>query len=92
MSKTSSPKYYVFYEKRSGKILGAGNEKDSRFEYGIEVPFDEVENLLNGNWHFRDYLVGYKREIDGSSRLSVVLPVGNSASIKKSKRIMQIDY
>jgi hypothetical protein len=72
MSKTSSPKYYVFYEKRSGKILGAGNEKDSRFEYGIEVPFDEVENLLNGNWHFRDYLVGYKREIDGSSRLSVV--------------------
>lgn len=67
-----SPKYYVFYEKRSGRILGAGNEKDPRFEYGIEVPFEEVENLLNGKWNFRDYLIGYKREIDGSSRLSIV--------------------
>lgn len=67
-----SPKYYVFYEKRSGKILSVGNEKDPRFEYGIEVQFDEIENLLTGKWHFRDYLVGYKRDIDGSSRLSVV--------------------
>jgi len=67
-----SPKYYVFYEKRSGKILSVGNEKDSRFEYGIEISFDEIENLLTGKWHFRDYLVGYKRDIDGSSRLGIV--------------------
>lgn len=67
-----SPKYYVFYEKRSGKILSVGNEKDSRFEYGIEISFEEIENLLTGKWHFRDYLVGYKRDIDGTSRLGIV--------------------
>lgn len=72
MAKLLSPKYYVFYEKRSGKILSVGNEKDSRFEYGIEVPYDDIEHLLTGEWHFRDYLVGYKRDVDGNSRLSIV--------------------
>lgn len=67
-----TPKYYVYYNKKSGKILSIGNEKDDSYEYGIESTWAEVEKLVDGSWSFKDYLVGYKRQADGSSVLAVV--------------------
>lgn len=67
-----TPKYYVYYNKKSGKILSIGNEKDDTYEYGIESTWAEVEKLIDGSWSFNDYLVGYKRQADGTSVLAVV--------------------
>lgn len=72
LAKTKPPKYYVFYERQTGKILGAGQEKSDRYETGIEVTFDEVKNLIDGTWSFRDYRVGYKNDINGKPKLTVV--------------------
>ena len=52
-----TPRYYVYYDKKSGKILSIGNEKDDSYEYGIESTWPEVENLVSGAWSFKDYLV-----------------------------------
>lgn len=52
-------KYYVYYDKTSGAILSASNEKSSQYEYGIELPFEDVEKLLSGEWKFSDYMVGH---------------------------------
>lgn len=70
--KLQSPKYYVYYDKKTGKLLSVGNEKDPQYEYGIEVEFDEIESLLKGTAKFKDFLVGYKRLLDGTSKLAVV--------------------
>jgi len=67
-----TPKYYVYYDKKTGRILSVGNEKDDSYEYGIESTWTEVENLISGAWSFKDYLVGYKRRSDGSSILAIV--------------------
>jgi hypothetical protein len=68
----TTPRYYVYYNKKSGKILSIGNERDDSYEYGIEATWPEVEKLIDGSWSFNDYLVGYKRQPDGSSVLAVV--------------------
>lgn len=68
----TTPRYYVYYNKKSGKILSIGNESDDSYEYGIEATWPEVEKLIDGSWSFNDYLVGYKRQPDGSSVLAVV--------------------
>jgi len=68
----TTPRYYVYYNKKSGKILSIGNERDDSYEYGIEATWPEVEKLIDGSWSFNDYLVGYKRQPDGSSLLAVV--------------------
>ena len=70
--KIQTPKYYVYYDKKTGKLLSAGNEKDPNYEYGIEVEFEEIKSLLEGTTRFKDFLVGYKRLADGSSKLAVV--------------------
>ena len=36
---TNTRKYYVYYDKKTGAILSATNEKSSVFEHGIEVEF-----------------------------------------------------
>jgi hypothetical protein len=54
-------KYYVYYDKKSGTILSVSNEKSSQYEYGIELPFEDVEKLLSGEWKFSDYIVGYAK-------------------------------
>lgn len=64
--------HYVYYDKKSGKILSVGNEKDDRYETGIRVEFKEVEGFLTNTWSFGDYLVGYKRDEEGNSSLGIV--------------------
>ncbi|CAB4125919.1 hypothetical protein UFOVP181_319 [uncultured Caudovirales phage] len=60
-------KYYIYYDKRTGDILSATNEKSNRYEYGFEVPFEEIEKFISGEWSFKDYMVGYKDRNDKSS-------------------------
>lgn len=64
--------HYVYYDKKTGQILSVGNEADTRYESGIRVAFDEVEPFLSGKWKFIDYLIGYKRNEDGKSVLTIV--------------------
>ena len=67
-----TPRYYVYYNKKNGRIISIGNEKDDSYEYGIESTWEEVKNLVDGTWSFNEYLVGYKRQSDGTSVLAVV--------------------
>ena len=64
--------YYVYYDKKTGRILSVGNEINKDYEYGIESTWEEVENLISGTWLIKDYLVGYKRNSDGTSQLAVI--------------------
>jgi hypothetical protein len=73
---TKLPKYYVYYDKKTGAILSATNEKSSVFEHGIEVEFSDIEGLLTGTQDFKDYVVGHKRLADNTTVLAII-PVGN---------------
>jgi hypothetical protein len=64
--------HYVYFDKRTGQILSIGNEADLTYENGIKISFEEVEPFLDGKWKFTDYLVGYKRNEDGKSELTIV--------------------
>lgn len=64
--------HYVYYDKKSGKILSVGNEENKQYEHGIQVEFKEIEGFLTGVWDFKDYLVGYKRDTEGNSQLGIV--------------------
>jgi hypothetical protein len=67
-----TPKYYVYYDRRSGRILSVGNEKDNSFSHGIETTYEEAEKLIDGTWALKDFLVSYKRQIDGSLKLAII--------------------
>lgn len=69
-------KYYVYYDKKTGAILSATNEKSTVFEHGIEVEFSDIENLLNGSHNFKDYAVGHKRLADNATVMAII-PIGN---------------
>jgi hypothetical protein len=73
---TNTRKYYVYYDKKTGAILSATNEKSSVFEHGIEVEFADVEGLLTGTQEFKDYVIGHKRLSDNTTVLAII-PVGN---------------
>lgn len=73
---TNTRKYYVYYDKKTGAILSATNEKSSVFEHGIEVEFADVEGLLTGTQEFKDYVIGHKRLADNTTVLAII-PVGN---------------
>lgn len=66
------PKYYVYYDKKSGRILSVGNEENKSYEYGITASWEEVQNLIEGTWLFKDYLVSYKHKDDGTSVLAII--------------------
>ena len=60
-------KYYVYYDKKSGSILSVTNEKSLKYDYGIEVPFEDIEKFISGEWKFQDYTIGYKNPDDKST-------------------------
>jgi hypothetical protein len=62
----------VYHDPRTKQILSVTNEKSDRYEHGIEVKYEDVENLLAGTWSFKDYVVDYQI---GSSKLSVLANV-----------------
>lgn len=61
------PQYYVYYEHKTGRIIAITNEKSDSYETGIEVSFDDVEKLLNGEQDVGDYKVGYRDSSDKST-------------------------
>lgn len=73
---TVKQKYYAYYNRKTGAILSVTNEKSSTFENGLEVDFSLVEGLLAGTENFKDYVVGYKKLLDGGTILTV-LPAEN---------------
>lgn len=62
---------YVYYDKKTGKILCI-SMKDDSYEHGIKVPFEEVKQLLIGTESFKDFLIGYKKNADGKTTLGLV--------------------
>ena len=70
--RNSSPKYYVYYDKQTGKILSATNEISTRYDYGLEIPFAEFEKFMSGEYKFQDFVVGYKN-LNDKSTLSLLL-------------------
>lgn len=77
-------KYYIYYEKKTGQILAVSNEKKPNYEYGLELPFEDVEKFLTGEWNFSDYSVGYKRLADGTTTLGVMLKTSDGYSFKNN--------
>jgi hypothetical protein len=65
--------HYVYFDKRTGRIVGVSNEAEPQFEHAIQVSFDEVEGFLSGRLNPKDYLVGYKRNAAGDSVLAILL-------------------
>jgi hypothetical protein len=80
----TTPKYYVYYDKKTGRILSVTNEENSKYEFGIEVEFDDIQNFLNGQWHFKDYVVDYKRLSNGSTVLAVMATEDQGYTFKNS--------
>jgi hypothetical protein len=67
-----TPKYYAHYDRKTGVLLAVGNERDDRFEYGIETTFDEIEKIMDGTWFMKDFVVGNKRQSDGTLKLAII--------------------
>lgn len=67
-----TPKYYVYYDRKTGALISVGNEKDDRYDHGIETTFDEVEKIIDGSWSMKDYVVSYKRQLDGTLKLAII--------------------
>ena len=80
---TTKPKYYVYYDKKTGSLLSVTNEKSKTFEYGFEVDFCEVEGLLSGRDNFKDFVVGQKR-LDNNSTVLAIMPVGIEGYVFKN--------
>jgi hypothetical protein len=76
--------HYVYFDKKTGRILGVSNEKEPQFEHAIHASFDEVEGFLSGRLNSKDYLVGYKRNADGSSALAIILSTDPGYAFKNN--------
>lgn len=61
--------YYVYYDIRTRDILSITNEQNTSYENGIIVSFEDVENFLEGKWHFKDFKVDYET---GSTELKII--------------------
>ena len=79
-----TPKYYVYYDKKTGRILSVSNEVNPKYEFGIDVEFEDVQNFLSGAWHFKDYVVDYKRLSNGSTVLAIMATEDQGYTFKSS--------
>jgi len=64
--------HYLYFDKKTGQILSVTNEEDTSFENGLNLPFEDVEDFLTGKAKFKDYLIGYKKDQNGNSKLAIV--------------------
>ena len=72
-------KYYVYYDNKTGTIFSITNEKSDKYEHGIEVPFDEIEKFLSGEYQFKDYVVGFKK-LPNNKTVRGILPATDSTA------------
>lgn len=68
---SNSPKYYVYYDKRSGEIIAACNERSTLYKHELITDSKDVEKLISGEWKLRDYLVSYTR-LEDDTVLSII--------------------
>lgn len=80
----SEPKFYVYYDKRTGEIFSVSNERTDKYEYELATTHSEVEKFLSGEWHFSNYLVGYKRLSDDSTVLSIMPKVDDEFAFRNN--------
>lgn len=53
------PVYYICYDKKTGNIIAAINEEDSRYENKLVVSPAEYSEFVSGRRRFSDYIVDY---------------------------------
>lgn len=82
MRNSSTPKHYLYYDKKTGEILSVTNEINPKYESKIEISFDDADKFLSGERHFRDYVVGYKR-VAGDTVLSIIFKIDDQYSTKE---------
>ena len=80
----SIPKYYAYYDKRTGGLLSVTNEKSTIHKHYIEIPFEMHDKLVSGKEKFDDYLVGNLTTDDGKTVLSLVPKLGEAYSFKNT--------
>jgi hypothetical protein len=79
-----SPKYYAYYDKRTGALLSVTNEKSTTHKHYVEIPFEMHDNLVSGKEKFDDYIVGNLTTDDGKTILSLVPKLGEAYSFKNT--------
>lgn len=68
------PKYYAYYNNKTGEILSVTNEKSSDYDYGIEITSYEANKLISGEWPFSGYIVGRKKQPNGTT-IKCIMPI-----------------
>lgn len=79
-------RYFIYYDKKTGEIFSVTNEETDRYETGIEVKFEDVENFLTGKWHFRDYQVGYHKD---SKKITVLATTNEYSGYTFNNRVFE---
>lgn len=74
--------YYVYYNKETGALLSATNEKHLVFTDKINVSLDVYERLVSGKDKFSDYRVGEK-----TSGVLSLIPIIEDQYNFKNKRL-----
>jgi len=67
------PKFYVYYDNKTGQILSITNEVDPNFEYSIEVDHDEIAGFFTSEKSWNDYIVARVKTTDGSFITQIIL-------------------
>ncbi len=80
---------YVYYDKKTGELLSITNEVSKVYEDAIEVPYADVTSLLDTTHHFKDYIVAYRQQPDGTEKLVVETKKSNRTSINDSDYVFK---
>ena len=74
---------YVYYDKKTGSIL-AISPKDDSYECGIKVPFDEVYDFLSRKSSVDDFMVGYRKDSSGKTKLGLITKTSAGYAFKNN--------
>lgn len=66
------PSYYAYYDKSTGDLISVTNEKSTTHDHGIEITETEYTRLVTGQESFSRYKVGYAKNTEGKTELSLV--------------------
>lgn len=77
-----SKMYYVYYDNQTRMINSISNEVNPAYEHAIIVPFEDIENFLEGRWQTNDFKIDY---IVGSTELSIIANVDQKFNFNSSE-------
>jgi hypothetical protein len=69
--KQSLPKYYAYFDKRSGDLLSVTNEKSQHYTHKLDIDYETYAELVSGTVKFSDYSIGYLKSIIGKTSLVI---------------------